>query len=190
MKELKELSVNYAAEKTNEMVAQIVAQAFADGYRMGYKDREDEIPVDLRDGKTEFVDLGLLSGTLWSADFEKDGEKVKYLPYAEAVKYNIPTKDQFRELLESCHWEIKYINSTSREFTCIGPNGNHIVFRSKGYMLAETCRDFEKIYFWVKSETETSSKEVAYLYYHSGEIKKIVEMFSGNMLPLRLVKNN
>ena len=72
MKELKELSANYATEKTNEMMSQIVAQAFADGYRMGYKDREDEIPVDLRDGKTQFVDLGLPSGTLWSFDFEKN----------------------------------------------------------------------------------------------------------------------
>lgn len=49
MKELKDLSANYATEKTNEMMSQIVAQAFADGYRMGYKDREDEMPVDLRD---------------------------------------------------------------------------------------------------------------------------------------------
>ena len=69
MKELKELSANYATEKTNEMMSQIVAQAFADGYRMGYKDREDEIQVDLCDSKTEFVDLGLPSGTLWSADY-------------------------------------------------------------------------------------------------------------------------
>ena len=66
MKELKELSANYATEKTNEMMSQIVAQAFADGYRMGYKDREDEIQVDLCDSKTEFVDLGLPSGTKWA----------------------------------------------------------------------------------------------------------------------------
>lgn len=190
MKELKELSANYATEKTNEMMSQIVAQAFADGYRMGYRDREDEIPVDLRDGKTVFVDLGLPSGTLWSADFEKTDKHTLYLPYDEAIKYDIPTKEQFRELLESCHWEFKYINSTSRQFTCVGPNGNHIVFHSKGYKLAETCREFEKIYFWTKSETETSSKEAAYLYYHSVEIKKLTEMFSGNMLPLRLVKSN
>ena len=80
MKELKELSANYATEKTNEMMSQIVAQAFADGYRMGYKDREDEIQVDLCDGKTEFVDLGLPSGTLWSADYLKGNDKREYLP--------------------------------------------------------------------------------------------------------------
>ena len=47
-----------------------IAQAYADGYRNGYKDREEEIPVDLRDNKTEYVDLGLPSGTLWSTDYE------------------------------------------------------------------------------------------------------------------------
>ncbi|MBQ4011430.1 MAG: hypothetical protein II602_02685, partial [Erysipelotrichales bacterium] len=81
MKELKELSANYASENTSEMVSQIVAQAFADGYRQGYKDREDEIPVDLRDRKIEFVDLGLPSGTMWSADFEKDDNDIAYVPY-------------------------------------------------------------------------------------------------------------
>ena len=188
MKELIELSANYASEKTNEMMSQIVAQAFADGYRMGYKDREEAILMDLREKTTQFVDLGLKSGTLWSADFEIDGEEVKYLPYEDAEKYDIPTKEQFNELLESCQWEFKYINSTSRKYTCIGPNGNHIVFFSRGYKLAGTKREFEKIIFWVKSDTEDSTKDAVYLYYHSGEIKKLTEMFSGNMLPLRLVK--
>ena len=98
MKELKELSANYATEKTNEMMSQIVAQAFADGYRMGYKDREDEIPVDLRDGNTEYVDLGLPSGTLWAADYEKEEGNRMYIPYSRASLLNIPTKDQWKEL--------------------------------------------------------------------------------------------
>lgn len=190
MKKLKELSANYATEKTNEMMSQIVAQAFTDGYRMGYKDRENEIPVDLRDGNTEYVDLGLPSGTLWSADFEIDGEDVIYHPYEDAEKYGIPTKEQFNELLESCKWEFKYISSNAREYTCIGPNGNHIVFSSRGYKLAGTKREIEKIFFWVKSTSEDLTREAVYLYYHSGEIKKLTEMFSGSMLPLRLVKNN
>lgn len=190
MKELKELSVNYATEKTNEMMSQIVAQAFADGYRMGYKDREDEIPIDLRNGNTEYVDLGLPSGTLWSADFENEGEDVKFLAYNAAEKCDIPTKEQFNELLESCKWEFNYISSTTRRYTCIGPNGNHIVFSSRGYKLAGTKREIEKIFFWVKSTPDDSTKEAVYLYYQSGEIKKMTEMFSGSMLPLRLVKNN
>ena len=188
MKELKDMAAQYAAENTNSFLSQVLAQAFADGYRVGYHDREEEIPIDLRNGKTDFVDLGLKSKTLWSADYESDGEEIKYLPYDDAARYSLPTKEQFKELLDNCHWEFRYVNSTSREYTCIGPNGNHIVFHSRGYKLAGTKRDFEKIFFWIKSDTEDSTKEAVYLYYHSKEIKELTEMFSGNMLPLRLVR--
>lgn len=190
MKELVEKANNYAIEKTNFVMAKAISQAYADGYRDGYKDREGEIRIDLRDNNTKFIDLGLKSRTLWSADFDLDGEDVKYLAYSDAERYDIPTKEQFSELLESCKWEFKYISSTSREYTCIGPNGNHIVFSSRGYKLAGTKREKEKIFFWVKSTLEDSTKEAVYLYYQSGEIKKLTEMFSGSMLPLRLVKNN
>lgn len=190
MTELIKKANSYAAEKTNFVMEKAVAQAYADGYRDGYKDRENEIPMNLHDGDTDYVDLGLPSGTLWSADFEIDGEDVKYLPYEDAEKYGIPTKEQFNELLESCKWEFKYLSSNAREYTCIGPNGNHIVFSSRGYKLAGTKREIEKIFFWVKSTSEDLTREAVYLYYHSGEIKKLTEMFSGSMLPLRLVKNN
>lgn len=188
MLELKEKANNYAEENVINVLKEAFAKVYADGYRDGHKDREEEIPVDLRLHQTQFVDLGLSSGTLWSADFETNGEKTSYLPYDEATKYEIPTKEQFNELLESCQWESKYINSDSREFTCIGPNGNHIVFYSRGYKLAGTKREFEKILFWVKSDTDSPAKESVYLYYHNGEIKKLIEMFTGNMLPLRLVR--
>ena len=190
MIELNEKADIYAEENVITVLKEAFAKVYADGYRDGYKDRENEIPMNLRDGDTNYVDLGLPSGTLWSADFEIDGEDVIYHPYEDAEKYGIPTKEQFNELLESCKWEFKYISSNAREYTCIGPNGNHIVFSSRGYKLAGTKREIEKIFFWVKSTSEDLTREAVYLYYHSGEIKKLTEMFSGNMLPLRLVKNN
>ena len=188
MEDLKEKANIYADENFTSILKETFAKIYADGYRNGYKDREEDILIDLSEKNTKFIDLGLKSGTLWSADFEIDGEDVKYLAYDDAEKYDIPTKEQFNELLESCQWEFKYINSCSRKYTCIGPNGNHIIFYSRGYKRAGTKREFEKIFFWVKSETEDSTKDAVYLYYHSGEIKKLTEMFSGNMLPLRLVK--
>ena len=188
MIELKEKAENYAEENVINVLKEAFAKVYVDGYRDGYKDREDEISVDLKSNQTEFVDLGLPSGTMWSADYEPDDEEVKYLPYDEAAKYSLPTKEQFNELLDNCHWEFRYVNSTSREYICIGPNGNHIVFHSRGCILAGTKRDCEKIFFWIKSDTKEFSKEAVYLYYHSGEIKELTEMFSGNMLPLRLVK--
>ena len=66
MKELDNISANYAAGKANEAIDKAIAQAYADGYRDGYKDREEEIPVDFSDKKTGYIDLGLPSGTLWA----------------------------------------------------------------------------------------------------------------------------
>lgn len=190
MIELNEKAGIYAEENAINVLKKAFTKVYADGYRDGYKDCEEGIPADLREKNTQFIDLGLKSGTLWSADFEIDGEEVMFLAYNDAERYDIPTKEQFSELLESCKWEFIYINSIARKYTCIGPNGNHIVFSSKGYKLAGTRREIEKIFFWVKSTPEDSTKEAVYLYYHSGEIKELTEMFSGSMLPLRLVKNN
>jgi len=189
MIELNEKASTYAEENVSNILKEAFAKVYADGYRDGYKDREGEIPVDMRGGKTEFVDLGLPSGTLWSADFEKDGEDTSYLPYDEAINNEIPTKQQFNELLGLCLWEFKYISDTSRKCICIGPNGNHIVFYPRGYKLAGAKRESNKIFYWVKSTSEDSAKEAAYLYYHDKvEIKKLKNVFSGKMLPLRLVR--
>ena len=80
-------------EKSNDFFSQVVAQAFADGYRQGYKDREDELPVELRENKTEYVDLGLPSGTLWSSTFEKNGNDLLFIPLKDALNNCIPTID-------------------------------------------------------------------------------------------------
>ena len=77
---LAEKSEKYAAGKANAAIDKAIAQAYADGYRDGYKAREEEIPVDLRDNKTEFVDLGLPSGTLWAKDYERADGKLHFLP--------------------------------------------------------------------------------------------------------------
>ena len=74
MTELLDRADKYAAGKANAIIDKAIAQAYVDGYRDGYKDKENEIPVDFRGIMTEFIDLGLPSGTLWSCDFEKEKE--------------------------------------------------------------------------------------------------------------------
>ncbi|MDD6016999.1 MAG: hypothetical protein PUC18_12130, partial [Prevotellaceae bacterium] len=82
--EIQERANKYASEKTNEVMIQAIAQAYRDGYQDGYKDCEREIPLEVQKDKTEFVDLGLPSGTLWAADYEKKDGKWMYLPYEKA----------------------------------------------------------------------------------------------------------
>lgn len=183
MKESKELSVNYATEKTNEMMSQLVAQAFADGYRMGYKDREDEILVDLRDVKTEYVDLGLPSGTLWATDFENEGDRL-FIPYVEALRYNIPTWEQCSELFKECQFIQK-----GEQFICIGPNGQHMNFAKTGYRQLDNddlLYDIASI-FWIQSDKE-GPNNVARIVDSRGISKDSYKEFTGYRLPIRLVK--
>ena len=63
-----------------------------------------------------FVDLGLPSGTLW-----KNRNEEGIFTYDEAFKLfgnELPTEDQWQELLSKCDWEW-----TGGGFTVTGPNG-------------------------------------------------------------------
>ena len=183
MKELKELSINYATEKTNEVMFNTIAQAYADGYRKGYKDREDEIPVNLRDGNTEYVDLGLPSGTLWSNDYEKMDEKTLFLTYEKAEGYSLPSVKQCEELLSKCRWTY----TRTSGFTCIGPNGNIIRFRHTGFMKIEgKIIHFDQCYMWLSFDDSGTTKKGMV---QDGEVMKISDVFMGYRLPVRLVKN-
>ena len=90
------------------------------------------MPVGLGD-ETEYVDLGLPSGILWSKDYEREEGDIKYLPHGKASQYCIPTEAQWEELDHSCRWEFKY--DARHELTvakCVGPNGNFLEFRCTG----------------------------------------------------------
>ena len=201
MIELNEKAGTYAEENVINILKEAFAKVYVDGYRDGYKDCQDEIPVDLRNNQTEFVDLGLPSGTTWAADFEKmeDGEgkaQVIYLPHGRASQLDIPTKEQWEELLSNCRWEGLWSSAiTFYGVYCIGPNGNTIFFQSKGLMKESRISDSPnygggKVYFWIRDTEEGLEKKAIRM---SGEkyredIEEIISVFSGYKLPIRLVK--
>lgn len=186
MKELKGLSAKYAAENTSEMMSQLVAQAFADGYRMGYRDREEEIQIDLRDGDTEFVDLGLPSGTLWASDYEMIDGKVAFMPYLKASQLCIPTERQWQELKEKCQWQ--YPSRNRERFDCIGPNGNSISFTLTGYETIEGEMHYSQFSdFWVLDSDNGHNKMAVEM---RGDIyMQILHYFMGYRLPVRQIRN-
>ena len=79
----------YAEGKVAEALKQVVADAYMAGYDAGYQDGVDKVAKDSALEGVEYVDLGLPSGTLWASDYVKDGDEVLFLPYPEALKYNI-----------------------------------------------------------------------------------------------------
>ena len=180
----------YAEENVINVLKEAFAKVYADGYRDGYKDCKGEISVNLCDSEVEYVDLGLQSGTLWSNKFEMIDGKISYFTYGEASAYNLPTEEQVKELLETCKWKFTYINSQSRKYDCIGPNGNSISFLSYGYKEVNSkiaCH--ETIRFWAKDTCNDLDKSSVYMYYDKCQIKEINKMFMGYRLPVRLVKS-
>lgn len=201
MIELNEKAGSYAEENVINVLKEAFAKVYADGYRQGYKDREDEIPVSLRDGNTEFVDLGLPSGTLWSSDYEKIDGKTIYQTYENAEAMSIPTNEQCKELLEFCDWESEISSGSMRQLKkiiCIGPNGNLIHFQVKGFITSDKIvYELSDSVFWIKTDNPNGSERNAVLLNNRDEkglrcrkfSKNIVEAFMGYKLPIRLVKS-
>ena len=188
--EIQEKANNYAIEKTNEFMVQSLAQAYKDGYQDGYKDCEKEIPADFRKDETEYVDLGLPSGTLWAKKYEQEDGHILYLSYDEASKYQLPTEEQWKELLEICRWEPHYGNHSC---DCVGPNGAFITFESNGFLTSNVKKNPNDIYIWIGCQNDGTNKNAIYMYYawNGGskyEIRKIIEQFSGYKLPIWLVR--
>lgn len=189
--ELIERAETYAEGKADEAITKAIAKAYEDGYRDGYKDREEEIPVDLRDNRTVYVDLGLPSGTLWARDYERENEKVLYLPYEKAAKYNIPTKEQWEELFECCRYFISH-----QKITCVGPNGNSIYFWGTGYKEGERLSDYNansctsgSVYLWVLDDEANMEKNIIYWRCRHDSLKpELKKFFCGYKLPIRLVR--
>ena len=87
----------------------------------------ESIPV------SEYLDLGLSSGTLWSNQNEinKADPKYNFFTYDEALALfgdKLPTKRQWEELKKECQWEW-----IGKGYNITGPNGNSITLPADGY---------------------------------------------------------
>ena len=178
--EIMEKAEKYASGKMNEAFDKAIAQAYADGYRDGYKDREDEIPVDLRDNKTEYVDLGLPSGTLWSKEYEKIDGNFLYLPYMKAKRYNIPTREQWEELVKYCKWAWY-----GDVFRCTGRNGETIDFPRTGRK-TPTYTGGGSAFMWLLDKTIDDNN--AYAWIKNALPQEIEVSYMGYNLPIRQVR--
>ena len=185
MEELREKAINYAEENVINVLKEAFAKVYADGYRDGYKDCKKEIPVDLRLNQTEFVDLGLPSGTLWAVDYEKkEDQNLVYLTYEKACEFNIPSKEQWNELYDNCRTHSNHEGSHLLGVTFVGPNGNSLKFDVTGLINAGGHTDAFQVFFWLNDIIEGNEKKAVQLarYYH------VVDRFSGYKLPIRLVR--
>lgn len=201
-----EQAKKFAEGKANQAITKAIADAYIEGYRAGYKDREEEIPMDFRDKKTEYVDMGLPSRTLWSADYEhKQGEdSYLYLPYGKAEYFKLPTKEQWDELFTLCKWEhvfkqgdyLSQLGNFEQIYNgvnCVGPNGQVLSFKTTGRITTSSIRDIRAIFFWQKDDCDSSTKCAIHIFQSYNLISATADIevsnaFIGYKLPIRLVR--
>ena len=190
MIELNEKAGIYAENNVINVLKEAFAKVYADGYRDGYKDCQDHVSVNLRICNTEYVDLGLPSGTLWSADYEKEETNILYIPYEMAITHDIPTKEQWEELKKFARWDFQIDEEQNSlvSIKCIGPNGNILLFDKTGKM--EFAKKFltDMVFFWIKDESVTDTTVRMWLYNHEGQESIDKERFPIK-IPIRLVKS-
>lgn len=94
-----------------------------------------ELIIDSSKDNTEYVDLGLPSGTLWATCNIGANKPEEYGDYFEFENWDsslqVPTKEEFEELKDKCKWEFTTYNS-KKGFKVIGPNGNSIFLPAAG----------------------------------------------------------
>lgn len=199
-----EQAEKFAEGKANQVITKAIADAYIEGYRAGYNDREEEMPMDLPDKKTEYVDMGLPSRTLWSTDYEQEESNYLYLPYEKAKKFKLPTKEQWEELFSLCKWEHIFKEGTFLPqlggveqvyygINCVGPNGQILSFKPTGRITTTSIQDQRDIFFWQEDNSDSSEKCVIHVFHEYNRISRcakigVAHAFVGYKLPIRLVR--
>lgn len=190
---IKDKAKEYAEGKAINALTAAIESAYAEGYNAGFNDgvasKEGEKPDDLEDG-VRYVDLGLPSGTKWAADYLKD--KVgytKFLPYCEAEKLNIPTIEQYEELIKYCKI-TSYISQTGNGMSLLGRNGRHISYAYNGRIIGREYEPYSpaRIGFWLKGDSEDDSNQRKISDIRDIKNFSPVNEFMGCKLPVILVK--
>ena len=119
----------------------------------------------------EYVDLGLRSMTLWKNANEKNAGDPQngFYTYDEAIAdfgNNLPTREQFMELVQSCEW--RWVDAGY--YIVVGPNKKHITLPAAG------CRDcmgeisYLRTYGFYWSSTPDGSTKAWYLNFYSNAV--------------------
>jgi hypothetical protein len=186
--DINERSKEYAEGKALFALNAAIEQAYKDGYNDGLKHLELERLEAIKEG-VEYVDLKLPSGTLWSSKYIKNDKGNKdCLPYLEASKLNLPTKEQFEELCKECF--PSYVNTTKYHgIKFIGKNGESIIIE---YFACDELRTLGKkdvFNFWLKdSDISNERLSANYKIENYKVIPKFDKVYMGLKLPVMLVK--
>lgn len=170
-----ELAQQYAEEKAAEM-AELLKAAYLKGYEQG----ELKVACSISIEGVKYYDLGLPSGTLWSAPLHYTWS-YEYQKFSQndASRFDgLPTEAQWEELNEICRIHSCNIIGRSGErisiFTGRDSSGEYV---PEGYN-----------YFWLKSEMDEKGEAKAGRILAGGLGLSTVSHFAGYKLPVMLTK--
>ena len=140
--------------------------------------------VDAVDNVSEFVDLGLPSGTLWckhNYGANTEEEYGDYLTYNEARDLDIvvSSKEDFEELIANCDHKWTSVNGTNGMMFTSKTNGKTVFFPTGGLYddhIKLVTQDTIRGYYW--SSTAYASKKYAYYMYIDSFSSVHIEHFS------------
>jgi serine/threonine protein kinase len=115
---------------------------------------ESELVVEDTEPYTNYVDLGLPSGTLWKDENEHGGLEDLFTFYEAYQRFGnqLPTETQLRELDELCRWVW-----TGNGYQVVGPNGNSIFLPVTGYFEKDrTILGRSHGNYWSRTDGKTS----------------------------------
>lgn len=187
MMEINEQAKQYAEGKAISAITEAIEKAYTDGFNEGYQQGQAnaEMSKEVIDG-VEYVDLGLPSGIKWSKVCLKDEQdRVIHLPYDEASKLNIPTAEQYQELLDFCQ-ETQHRSSRGATDSkdMVGVNGNAITLLTCYIKRGSNIISSKYYTFWLKSEASSLNRLCA-----QGVVNKTIEeRFAGDKLMVMLVR--
>ena len=182
---IEEKSKEYAKGKALDAMTAAIEQAYADGYNDGLKHFENEKIERMKDG-VDYKDLDLTSKTLWSSHCVEDKEgETQLLPYLEASKLSLPTKEDFEELFRECRVEY-YQAVTGPRLKIIGKSGEVILLE---YRSIPAFNSHNNVIFWLNDDSDNDEKLAASVGSEKGEFfPKYNQVFMGIKLPVMLVK--
>ena len=180
------LAKQYAEGKALEAISTAIEQAYINGYNDGMQHREKLILESIVDG-VEYVDLDLPSHKMWSSSYVKDKDLYSLLPYFEASKLHIPTKEDFEELCAKCVMDY-YLTKNVKGIQFTGINGNKIIIPY--YKIKEKADEeyVDHFSFWIRDDNDSTTKSSAFNTSREDIVGWIGKTYMGYKLPIMLVK--
>lgn len=174
----KEKKADEYIQNNSSNIIEIVKTAYMKGFEDGIAQSVAKIKID----GVEYVDLGLPSGTLWSVYPLGYGGFYNKYSYYDALKYNIPTVEEYNELSRYCKCASNNYCTDIK-----GGNGKYININTYFHYLGEGVPDGNN-YFWLKSEVVDNMASVGCVQRGIPDVHKGIKHFTGYSLPIIIVK--